>query len=131
MRYTSGGSSAAAWGTASMFLQSTEGSDSGFTLTELVAVLVIISILALIAVASYFGGTQRAAAAACLENQRIIEEAIPVYMSLHGGETPSSIDDLAPYVRTWANVTHCPADRDVMLTLDPLTLKVTCPLHPR
>lgn len=105
--------------------------DAGFTLTEMMAVLVIISILALIAIASYFGATKRAAAAACIENQRIIEEAIPVYMSLHGGEKPTSIDDLEPYVRTWANVTRCPADRSVHLVLDPVTLGVSCPLHPR
>lgn len=105
--------------------------DAGFTLTELMAVLVVISVLALIAIASYFGATKRAAAAACIENQRMIEEAVPVYMSLHDGEKPTAIDDLEPYVRTWANVTRCPADKNVELVLDPVTLKVSCPLHPR
>lgn len=105
--------------------------EEGFTLTEIMAVLLVISILALIAIASYFGATRRAAAAACLENQRIIEQAAPVYMSLNDGHKPASIDDLEPYVATWANVTRCPADRDVTLTLDPVTLKVSCPLHPR
>ncbi|MCL4079669.1 prepilin-type N-terminal cleavage/methylation domain-containing protein [Coriobacteriia bacterium Es71-Z0120] len=114
-----------------MLFRRTERSDSGFTLTEMMAVLVVISVLALIAIASYFNAAKRAGAAACIENQRIIEEAIPVYMALHGGEKPTTIDDLEPYVRTWANVTRCPTDKDVTLTLDPVTLKVSCPLHPR
>ncbi|MCX8007129.1 MAG: type II secretion system GspH family protein [Coriobacteriia bacterium] len=104
--------------------------EQGFTLTEMMAVLVVISILALIAIASYFGASKRAAEAACRENQRVIEQAIPVYMTLHNDQKPATIDDLEPYVRTWANVTRCPADRTVRLVLDPVTLKVSCPLHP-
>jgi prepilin-type N-terminal cleavage/methylation domain-containing protein len=114
-----------------MFFRRRESADCGFTLTEMMAVLVILSILALIAVSSYFGASKRAAAATCMENQRMIELAIPVYMGLNEGEEPASIDDLEPYVRTWANVTRCPADRNVALSLDPVTLKVSCPLHPR
>lgn len=114
-----------------MGLVKRRGRDDGFTLTEMMAVLVVIGILALIAIASYTGASNRAAAAACYENQRTIESAIPVYMSMNNGQKPTTIDDLEPYVRTWANVTHCPADRDTTLTLDPVTLKVSCPLHPR
>lgn len=69
----------------------------GFTIMELMIVIVIIGILIAIAVPAYRNFTSRAQQAACESNQRTIESAAGLYFAEEGAHT-ADIDDLAPYL---------------------------------
>ncbi|MHB1340130.1 MAG: type II secretion system protein [Coriobacteriia bacterium] len=106
-------------------------SDRGFTVTELMVVLLIIGILTGIAVASYYGASSRAEDAACRSNQRTLESAIPVYQAQESdGVYPAVIEDIQPYVgHAWDIIAVCPSD-ETSLTYDPTTHDISCPNHP-
>lgn len=107
-----------------------EGTDDGFTIVELLFVTLLIGILALIAIASFSGSSERAAEATCFSNQRTLSTAITMYRSDHEGADPASFDDLRPYARDVDKVRYCPLDHSELemdLTID----QVTCPNHPR
>lgn len=103
--------------------------DDGFTLMEIMAVLLIIGILTLIAIASYANSSSAATRAACLHNQRVLNDAVVMYEAGHNGDRPTGFDELRPYVRDVDDVRFCPQDR-TPLVLDPDTADVTCPNHP-
>lgn len=105
--------------------------DRGFTVVELMVVLLIMAILAMIAIASYQALTARAAQAACLSNQRALNGAIEIYRIEHDGEVPAttSIDFLRPYANTWSSISVCPLDRSP-LSFDASSGSVVCPNHP-
>jgi len=65
----------------------------GFTLVELMIVVVILGILAGIGVQQYTTVQERAKGAAHNANLRIISSAVDMYVMLEG-EAPESIDDL-------------------------------------
>lgn len=104
--------------------------DDGFTLAELMVVVLIIGILALAAVASYRSITARAAEAACLSNQRTLYSAMEVYRA-ETGDFPNttSLVFLKQYASTWEFISVCPLDK-APLTFDPALGTVTCPNHP-
>jgi len=93
-------------------------------------VVLIIGILALVAIVSYQGLTERAAAAACLSNQRTLNGALEVYRSEVGTLPPTFvIDDLEEYATTWNVISVCPAD-GTPLHYDSASDSITCPNHP-
>lgn len=100
--------------------------DRGFTLIELVTVLLIISILVSIAVASLWGATLSAKKAACSSNRHTLTTAIEVY-NAETGAYPASVDDLAPYSKNFGSVKKCPSGPD--LEYDPVTHVISCPIH--
>lgn len=102
--------------------------DSGYTLVELMTVVLIIAILLAMALASYVPATNAANAAACRNNQAVLEKAYSV-VTAQTGERPDDMDDLASSVANFDRVRTCPAD-GTALTLDASSGDVSCPNHP-
>lgn len=118
--------------------------DHGFTIMELMTIVLIIGILLSVAIATYVPASRSAAAAACRSNQRALEDAymravidVETTPSVEPSGSPlpvgddaiDDLDDLGPYVDNLARIERCPLD-DAALTLDPDTGDVSCPNHP-
>jgi general secretion pathway protein G len=102
--------------------------DEGFTLVELMVVLVILGILVSIAMLSYFASTARARAVTCEHNQRTLNEAVHVH-EVEVGSAPTTIDDLEGYVVDFDQAIACPEGDGTLLQYDATTKAVTCPNH--
>lgn len=100
----------------------------GFTIMELMIVIVIIGILIAIAVPAYNAFRARAAAAACQSNLRTLKSAMGLYYADNGVYTDSAAD-LAGFLDN-AGELHCPSKDDTgayyEYTLDADTGAVTC-----
>lgn len=101
--------------------------DDGWTLLELMVVMLIIVVLLGIAIATYSAATAAANAAACRENQMILNRAISVTRA--SGTEVDDISDLASCVLSFDKVSKCPSD-GTLLQYDAATDSVTCPNHP-
>ena len=66
----------------------------GFTLVELMVVVVILGILVAIAVPLYNAQTEKAKKATCFANQRMIESAVVQYTSDNDGEEITDVDNI-------------------------------------
>ena len=98
--------------------------ESGFTVLEILFVVVILATLILIAVASYYFTTGRARATACRATQRILQDGVVSYQADNDGDLPDSLDEIDDYV-------HRPQDEiDDGITYDPDTGEVSCTYHP-
>ncbi|MGI6518080.1 MAG: type IV pilin protein [Bacillota bacterium] len=80
----------------------------GFTLMELMIVIVIIGVLAAIGIPAYNNYVNKAKAAACQSNRRSIATAMGLYYA-EKGEYPSAITDekLGSYINNLSDLT-CP-----------------------
>jgi prepilin-type N-terminal cleavage/methylation domain-containing protein len=103
--------------------------DRGFTVVELMAVLMVIAILVMIAVASAALPRARAERVACYSNQRVIEDAVPLFETETNRE-PVALTELLPFIKG-RSIAFCTSDPSVALEFDPSTMMVTCPNHPR
>jgi prepilin-type N-terminal cleavage/methylation domain-containing protein len=103
--------------------------DSGFTLLELMAVILILGILVAIAIGSYAVSLDRSRRVTCQTDQRIDNSAVVMYEQAHDS-LPATLTDIAPYVAGRQDFGVCPADPTVHYQYDPQTGQVTCPLHP-
>lgn len=105
--------------------------DQGFTLIELMFVILVMGILALVAITSYRSLTGRAAQAACLSNQRTLYDAVNVYRANNEGGVPATttLDFLRPYAGTWEVISVCPLDRSP-LSFEASSCTIICPNHP-
>jgi prepilin-type N-terminal cleavage/methylation domain-containing protein len=72
----------------------------GFTLVELMVVVVILGILVAIAVPVYNASTDKAKVAAIHANEAVIKSAISMYSAANDGAMPDTAD-LASYVPNW------------------------------
>ena len=70
----------------------------GFTLVELVVVVAIIGILVTIAVPKFTAMTDGAKEATFEANHRILISAVSMYVADNGGDLPTVITDLDPYL---------------------------------
>lgn len=86
-----------------------ENAKKGFTLVEVMIVVLIIGVLLAIAVPNWFRARENSQVRTCVSNLRQIEEAKEQYAMAHnlpGGGSVTS-EDLAPdYIRTWPS---CPS----------------------
>jgi prepilin-type N-terminal cleavage/methylation domain-containing protein len=108
-----------------------ESHDAGFTLLELMVVVLVIGVLVLVAVASYVPSTQRAAAVACEHNRAALERALDAHAAGAMGSLPATttLEVLQPYVKNFDGATTCPSDGSPY-ALDLASRTISCPNHP-
>lgn len=100
----------------------------GYTLVEIMVVVVILSILVLIAVASYWISIENAQKVTCQNNRRAFDSAAIIYEN-DTGEQPAQISDLADYAATFSNIVHCPAHPQTLLRWDTDLERTVCDFH--
>ena len=100
---------------------------SGFTLVEIMIVVLIIGLLAAIAVPNFVKARKSAQRNACIDNLRQIEGAIE--QSLMEGTTPSSVADLCGADKYIKKEPKCPTNPNgSSYTIDPTgDPQVACP----
>lgn len=109
----------------------TRTGDGGWTLLELMVVVLILGILVSIAVATYRVSVDRAQLVTCQSNQHILNTALAAYEQDHGGQPAPNLAALSPYVKgRSAGFDTCPADPNVHYTYESTSGLITCPLHP-
>jgi len=104
----------------------------GFTLTEIMIVVAIISALAAIAMPNYLKFKNASLMEICIANMRQVEDASTIY-NLENETFPSSISDLIPgYMKKEA---YCPVGGgSYIIQSSPTSISVTCPnvaLYPK
>lgn len=98
----------------------------GFTLVELMIVIVIIGVLAAIAVPAYSSYVSRAQERTCEANRRTISTAAGMYYIEHDNEYAPGINDLTDYLDNVASL-KCPAGGTYELVSN--SFDVTCTVH--
>jgi Tfp pilus assembly protein PilE len=101
--------------------------DEGWTLLELMVIVLILGILVAIAVASYSLAADRARRVTCRANQRALNTAVMVYEQEHDAAVPPDLGSLRPYVAN-DGFTRCPSDVDY--SYDATSGLIACPIHP-
>ncbi|MCR4426739.1 MAG: prepilin-type N-terminal cleavage/methylation domain-containing protein [Firmicutes bacterium] len=96
--------------------------ERGFTLIELMVVVVITGILSSMAVPKYANFRSRAEAAVCRANRKTLESARAMRYT-ETGDWGTGIDDLSPYLENAAEF-RCPSGGNY--TFVPDTGEVTC-----
>jgi prepilin-type N-terminal cleavage/methylation domain-containing protein len=110
-----------------MFKAGGRSREEGFTLVELMMVLVVIGILLSLAFASFYFSTQSSREAACKSNLKILRNAINIYY-MENEAYPASLLDLIPDYIDGSNGMFCPSSGEDYV-YDPVTGEVTCPFH--
>ena len=98
----------------------------GFTLVELMIVIVIIGVLAAIAVPAYSSYVSKAQERTCEANRRMISTAAGIYYIEHNNEYATDINNLKNYLDNFDSL-KCPACGEYELVQD--SFDVTCSKH--
>jgi type II secretory pathway pseudopilin PulG len=114
------------------------GSETGFTLVEIIIIIVIVGILAVVAIPRYIDMNDRARAVACKHNQAVIESACVLYYSdeaiqLRTPRYPNALTDLVP--RFLSQMPVCPTGGNYTANYVSASGSTSCstgnPLHSR
>jgi type IV pilus assembly protein PilA len=100
-------------------------SKKGFTLVELMVVVIILGILVAIAIPIYNNVTGDAQKKACAANERTLEGAVAMYQAANDGKMPPSLDALkdGDFIEA---VPTCPVDGNSGYTLNKSNGTVSC-----
>jgi general secretion pathway protein G len=102
--------------------RSKTGDEQGFTLMELLIVIVVLGVLAGIVVFSLTGVSGQAAAASCKSDASTVQTAVTAYEAQHSGTPPTSITQLTPdYLHS------TPSSPDYAITVVSGTVMVAAP----
>ena len=101
--------------------------ENGFTLVELMIVVLIIAVLIGIAVVSFTVSISASKKAACRANLKIIHDELVVYYTVHGDD-PATLNDLIPDYIENGDSLRCPESGEDYI-FDPVTGEVSCPYH--
>lgn len=99
--------------------------DRGFTLIEMLIVLVIISILIILFVPNLSNRSQKAHEEGCKALIQVVQAQVDLYRMDHS-EFPAQLDDLVDEYITDEQLT-CPGNKDLQLNYDHTTGKVSHP----
>lgn len=108
-----------------MMAEMRTGGQEGFTLVEMMMVLLIIGILVGIAFVSYSFSLQRTRETACHAKLRAVTQAISMYEAKNQTHPPS-LQDLVPEYLEDGFDFRCPQSGQEY-TYDPVEVKVSCP----
>jgi prepilin-type N-terminal cleavage/methylation domain-containing protein len=72
--------------------------EKGFTLIELMVVIVIIAILAAVALPNFMGATEKARESAVRSAMKTLQTAIEMYATDHSGTYTNRLEDVKPYL---------------------------------
>lgn len=101
--------------------------DDGFTLLEVMYVVLVLGILVSIAIASHSVSTDRSLRVACHENIRILDTAVVMYQQQHG-DPPESLAAISSQVAGRKAYATCPAG-DLPYAYNSITGQITCANH--
>ena len=92
-------------------------SKKGFTLVELMVVVIILGILVAIAIPIYNNVTGDAQKKACAANERTLEGAVAMYQAANSGKMPTTVNELVTGGFIEAEPT-CPVDGTSKYTIN-------------
>ena len=103
------------------------GHQGGFTLVEVMMVILVLGVLVSLAYGSYYFSTRSSMDAACKSNLKILREAVARY-NMDNEHYPDSLQDLVPAYIDSESCMDCPASGEEY-EYDPSTGEVRCPHH--